>query len=191
MTESIPAGVRRLPRFLTASLAREVGILLSLSVMFPFMIHVIPVPGDSQLGPRLLPMFYAPLLAVLWGHRRSAVTVALLAPWLNWALTSHPAPPGAVVMMIELLGFVLVMRTLLAGMGAHWFLAGPAYFSGKAAAVLVTTLFPALIGGRAALEWAAQSVAVGVPGISILLLINWLGLRLYPPGPAGGGPMAA
>ena len=86
--------------------------------MFPFVIHVIPVPRDAQLGPRLLPMFYAPLLAALLGRSRSVMTLALAAPWLNWALTSHPAPLGAAVMMVELLAFVLVFRLLMTGIGA-------------------------------------------------------------------------
>ena len=188
MPEASFTGASRAARFLTVSLARELGILLCLSVMFPFLIHIIPVPGNAQLGPRLLPMFYAPLLAALLGRTRSAVAVALLAPWLNWALTAHPSPPGAVVMTIELLGFVLVLRVLLAAAGARWYLAAPAYFSGKTAAVLATAFFPALIGGHAALAWAAQGMAIGVPGIAILVLINWLVLRNYPP---GAGPVAA
>jgi hypothetical protein len=184
MRDSSSTGAGRIARFLTVSLARELGILLCLSVMFPFMVHIIPVPGDAQLGPRLLPMFYAPLLATLWGRTRSAVTVALLAPWLNWALTGYPPPPGAVVMMIQLLGFVIVLRTLLAGVGARWFLAAPAYFSGLAVSAVATALVPALIGGQTALAWAAQSAAIGLPGIAILVLINWLALRHYPPGAA-------
>ena len=122
---------------------------------------------------------------------RSALALALAAPWLNWALTSHPTPPIAVVTMVELLGFVLVLRFLLAEVGARWFLAAPAYLSGKIAAVMAATFFPSLIGGGAALAWAAQSLVVGAPGIAILVLINWLALRYYPPGPAGGGPVAA
>ena len=177
---------------MTVSLARELGILLCLSVMFPFMIHIIPVPGDAQLGPRLLPMFYAPLLAALWGRTRSALALALAAPWLNWALTSHPTPVGAIEMMVELLGFVIVFRFLMAEVGARWFLAAPAFLSGKLASVVAAAFFPALIGGRAALAWAAQSVVIGAPGIAILVSINWLVLRHYPPGPAGGGgPLAA
>lgn len=191
MHESSSAGISRTARFLTLSLAHELGILLTLSVMFPFMIHVIPVPENAQLGPRLLPMFYAPLLAGLWGRPRSALVVALLAPWLNWALTAHPSPPGAIVMMVQLLGFVYVLRTLLAGVGAHWFLAAPAYFSGLAASMLVTGIWPTLIGGRPALAWAAQSVAIGLPGIAILVVLNLLALRYYPPGAGGGGPIAA
>jgi hypothetical protein len=191
MSGTSTTGVSRATRFLTVSLARELGILLCLSVMFPFMLHVIPVPGNAQLGPRLLPMFYAPLLAALWGRTRSAAIVALLAPWLNWALTSHPSPPGAIVMMVQLLGFVFTLRILLRGIGARWFLAAPAYLSCMAASVLLTAVFPALIGGQPALAAAARSVTMGLPGIAILVLINWLVLRFYPPGASGGGPIAA
>jgi hypothetical protein len=184
MSESSSIGAGRVARFMTVSLGRELGVLLALSVMFPFMIHIIPVPEDSQWGPRLLPMFYAPLLAALCGRVRSAAAVALLAPWLNWMLTSHPSPPLAVVTMVELSGFVFVVRVLLAGVGPRWYLAAPAYLAAMAAAVVVTGLFPALIGGRSALAWAAQGIVTGEPGIVILLVINWLALRFYPPGAA-------
>ncbi len=98
------------PRFLTASMVSELGILLALSLLFPFLIHLVPVPDDVRLGPKLLPMFYAPLLGALLGRTRSAILVALAAPWLNWLLTSHPAPLGAVVMSLQLAVFVGVMR---------------------------------------------------------------------------------
>jgi len=175
-------------RFVTGSAARELGILLCLSVMFPFLVHIIPVPEDSRLGPRLLPIFYAPLLAVLLGRQGTAVAVALLAPWLNWALTSHPAPAGAIVMTIELLAFVLAMRAMLPRAGARWYLAAAAYLAAQAAAALAAAAFPALIGGRESLSWAVQCLATGLPGIAILVLINWLVPRFYPPGAAGGGP---
>jgi hypothetical protein len=184
MPESSSIGAGRVARFMTVSLARELGVLLALSVMFPFMIHLIPVPGDSQWGPRLLPMFYAPLLAALWGRVRSAAAVALLAPWLNWALTAHPTPPLAVVTMVELSGFVFVVRLLLTGVGPRWYLAAPAYLAGMAAAATAVGFLPALIGGRPALAWAAQCIVTGEPGIVILLVINWLALRFYPPGAA-------
>jgi len=190
MSESAAAGIRRVPRFLTASLARELGILLCLSVMFPVLIHVLPVPGDEQWGPRLLPMFYAPLLAALWGRKRSAVTLALVAPWLNWGLTAHPSPSGALVMMIELLVFVGVFRMLMAAVGVRWFLAAPAFLAGLTAAALVVAGVPVLVGGQAAATWAVRSVVIGLPGIAILVLINWAALRCYPPGPHGG-PVAA
>lgn len=191
LSETSPAGNGRALRFLTVSTARELGVLLCLSVMFPFMVHIIPVPEDARLGARLLPVFYAPLLAVLLGRQGTAVAVALLAPWLNWALTSHPAPTGAVSMTIELLVFVLAMRAMLARAGARWFLAAPAYVLSIAAAALAASAFPLLIGGRAPLAWAAGCVVTGMPGIAIITLINWLVPLHYPPGGSGDGPKPA
>jgi hypothetical protein len=191
MAEPSQTGALRPPLFLTVSLARELGVLLCLSVMFPFLIHVLPVPATARLGPRLLPMFYAPLLAVLWGRVPTAFIIALLAPWLNWALTSYPAPLGAAMMVVELLGFVTALRALVARVGMRGFLALPSYLAAMALATVVAAIFPLLTDGRPALTWAAQSVAAGIPGMAILFLINALAIRYRPPGAAGGGPAAA
>jgi len=190
-TDAAGPGALRAPRFLTASLARELGILLCLSVMFPFLIHVLPVPETARLGAMLLPMFYAPLLAGLWGRKRSALAVALLAPWLNWALTSHPSPLGAIVMMVQLLVFVLTLRSLMLFIGARPFLAAPAYFLAMAASLAVTAAFPELGNGQSAFDSTVRSMAIGLPGIAILVLLNWLALQYYPPGSADGGPRMA
>lgn len=184
------AGAGSVPRFWTASLASELGILLTLSVVFPFLVHILPVPEDACLGPRLLPMFYAPLLAALLGRTRSALLVAMAAPWLNWALTNHPTPRGAIVAMLQLFVFVGVVRGLLAEVGARRFIAVPAYFASLASATIVVSVFPELIGGRPALAWVSNSLAMAWPGIGILLLINWLAVRYPPPG-AGGSGLAA
>jgi hypothetical protein len=161
------------PRFLTASLASEMGVLLALSLMFPFLIHLLPVPEDARLGPRLLPMFYAPLLGALLGRTWSAVAVAVAAPWLNWLLTTHPAPRGAIVMTVQLLVFVAVVRGLIGRFGARWYFAAPAYFLCIGASMMLVALVPEL------------------PGVAVLVLINWLALRFYPPSPGGGPPVAA
>ncbi|MBI5769453.1 MAG: hypothetical protein HZA93_16885 [Verrucomicrobia bacterium] len=189
-TLSAPA-TGSVPRFLTASLATEIGVLLVLSLLFPFMIHLLPVPEDARLGPRLLPMFYAPLLGALLGRTRSAVAVAVAAPWLNWLLTTHPAPRGAVVMMVQLLVFVAVVRAGIVRFGPRWYLAAPAYFLGIAASMALVGLFPELNGGRPVFAWASSSVMMALPGVAVLVLINWLALRFYPPSPGGGGPVAA
>jgi hypothetical protein len=188
---AVRAGATTMPRFLNASAVSELGIVLALAVMFPFMVHILPVPDDTRLGPRLLPMFYAPLLAALLGRTQSAVLVALLAPWLNWLLTSHPAPRGAIVMTVQLLVFVAVVRLSRAKFGPHWFLAAPGYVLGVAASVMLITAFPDLIGGRPVLAWASGVVTTALPGIAILVLINWLALRFSSSGSGGDGPVAA
>ncbi len=186
-----PPSAHLLPRFLTASLARELGILLVLSVMFPFLLHLLPVPETSRLGARLLPMFYAPLLAALWGRRQTGWLVALIAPWLNWALTGHPAPMGAIVMMIQLLVFVVVVPWLLNGAFSRWWLAIPAYLAGMTVSFLAALVVPVLNGGRPPVTWLMNSVIFGLPGVAALVLITSLVLRFYPPAGKGGGPVAA
>jgi hypothetical protein len=174
------------PRHLIASAAAELGLLLALSVLFPVLIHIIPVPEEARLGPRLLPIFYAPLLATLLGRMSSAWLVALLAPWLNGLLTRHPSPPTAALLMVQLLVFVGVLRALLVRLGPRWPWPVPAYLAGLAAAALVAALFPALIGGRPALGWMAQSLVLGWPGLLVLALLSALTLRWHPPGGSGG-----
>ena len=175
--ESAVAGVGHAKRFLSGSQVGELGILLTLSGIFPFLIHVLPVPEDARLGPRLLPIFYAPLLAALLGRMRSAWIVAVAAPWLNWLLTAHPAPRSVPVVTLQLLTFVFVLRVLVVRVGARWFLALPAYLFCMVTAALAAVIFPSLIGGSAAFDWAARSVTLGLPGIAILVLINWLAVR--------------
>ncbi len=184
LPETPAIGANRLSRFVTASLARELGILLALSVMFPFMVHILPVPSDSQIGARLLPMFYAPLLAALWGRRGSAFAVALAAPALNWALTGHPGAAGIAVMTLQLVAFVVAVLGLSRASGPRGWFAAPAYLAALAASAACAAAVPALIAGRPALAWAAHSAATGAPGVVILVVIGWLALRHYPPGAA-------
>lgn len=187
-----PTTTRPLVRFITASLARELGIMLALSILFPFLIHVLPVPETARLGPRLLPMFYAPLLATLLGRRPTAWLVALLAPWLNWAITTHPTPAGALLMMVQLAVFVAVLPALFTRHGARWLAVVPAYLAGMTAAVILASLWPALIAGQPAIDWAVRCVSTGLPGIAILVLLTLAVSRFYPPSDhPHGGPASA
>lgn len=193
MSTPLATADRPIIRFVTASLARELGIMLALSILFPFLIHVLPVPETARLGPRLLPMFYAPLLATLIGRRQTAWLVALLAPWLNWAITSHPSPAGALVMTVELLVFVAVLPRLFTPNATRGFASIPAYLVGMAAATAAAAWWPTLIGGQPAVDWAVRCVVTGLPGVAIMVLLTLAVLRWYPPGahPHGGGPAPA
>lgn len=175
---------RPAPAFLTLSTAREIGLLLALTLLFPFLIHLIPGSDDSRLGQRLLPMFYSPLLGVLWGRTRSAAIVAVVAPWLNWLLTQHPSPPSATLMSLELLTFTLAVATLRARLGLRWFIALPAYIIGRAATIILAAVVPSLINHRPLLDWATTSTVQALPGLAVLILLTLLVQRFYPPSPA-------
>ena len=184
---------------MAADLALVVGLWLAhpgrAAVGGPWMEEV-DWPWIPQLGVRFhLAMDGLSLLmvslAALLGRTQTGLIVAVVAPWLNWALTTHPTPRGGVVMTIQLLAFVLALHALVRGCGSRWFLAAPAYLASMAVASLAVGAFPALIGGRSVMPWVAQGVVTGLPGLAILVAINWLVVRTYPSDPRGGGPLAA
>jgi hypothetical protein len=176
------------PRFLTVTLARDMGLLTALSLMAPFMVHLLPFPEDSRLGPRLLPLFYAPLIAGLWQRLGTATLFALAAPWINHFVTGHPGVSIARLMMVELGTFALATAWLRDRWGLRPYLALPAYAVSKAAAAIAVLLVPSLAGGAGALDWAVRTTGLAWPGLLVLLGINVLIVRVLP---SDRGPTAA
>ena len=58
----------------------DLAVFLGLTLLAPWMVHFIPSWDDSPIGAKLLPIFYAPLIAALTRRGQVAVCVALLAP---------------------------------------------------------------------------------------------------------------
>lgn len=61
------------------------AVAVAASVAIPFLVHL--APGGSSIGATLLPIFWAPLLAILFFGPVPAVAAALLAPLLNHLIT--------------------------------------------------------------------------------------------------------
>lgn len=68
---------------------KQIVSILICSVLFPFLIHFIPYQS-RPIGAVLLPMFFAPLLAVIFFRLHVSVLTALLAPALNYFITGMP-----------------------------------------------------------------------------------------------------
>ena len=94
-------------------LAGEGTVILGLTLLFPFLIHLLPSWDDSPLGAHLLPIFYAPLGALLMGRMGIVIISSALAPWINHVLLGQPAVPMAVVLCLELGIFGLVGGALM------------------------------------------------------------------------------
>ena len=173
-------GSRVAPRYLTASVPLELGVLFALSVLIPFALHLVPAPPSARLGQRLLPVFFAPLLAALFGRPGSSFLVALAAPWLNYAVTGYPLPRSALLMTIELGVFVGMLQWLGSRFGRAWFLALPAFATCMLVAASLGAFLPQLLGGAAALAWLQRNALLAPPGVGAMLLITWLANRFYP-----------
>ena len=104
-------------------------------------INVFPVPDDTRLGPKLLPIFYAPLLAALWGRTRSAWIVALAAPGLDVAwvcfvkiveVTQHLAAQGGMEVPVITAAAACMAGLEVAGRGNEDYSVLAEHYVGKA-----------------------------------------------------------
>lgn len=159
----------------------EWAVLLGVSVMSPLMVHLIPVPGDSQWGPRLLPLFYAPLLAAWWHPRGAAVLLALLTPLVNHWLTGHPKPVMIPLLMAQLGVFGLFVHLLAKGplgrrLPANWrpWLAGPLGFVGALVLTSPVLFLPAFAGFLAPVPFIVHALTLAWPGMIILAVLGWV-----------------
>ena len=91
---------------------KESVIVLAFSILIPFMIHFIPVSGNS-VGAVLLPIFIAPFIAVVFFRLNVGLSAAILSPVLNYLLTGNPVYGTVGIITIELCLFVLIAKLLI------------------------------------------------------------------------------
>lgn len=145
-------------------------VTVALTFALPLLFHLLPSAG-IQLGARLLPIFYAPLLAALLFPPVVALSASLTAPLINHVLTGNPPLPMATQLSAELLlvftGMVLLLRR-------RWpllpVIAPLAYLVAR-----VTVFFaqqPAALASDEAWQVLFTSLRVALPGLGMLLLLN-------------------
>jgi len=158
-------------RVASATLLTVLGTLL-----LPLLVHLLPASGGAPLGARLLPIFYAPLLAAVFFGPVASLAASALAPFANLALTGRPPLPVATQLSAELLIFTAVVL----GLGRRWprfALAAPlAYVVARFVTFFTLTPTSVTSGG----SWAALFTSLGaaLPGIVVLALLNVAAVRL-------------
>lgn len=153
----------------TPVLAWVLGVGILAAIAAPWLVHLIP--GTSvPLGPVLLPMFYAPMLAALMLRLPLAVAVSIGTPIISQYLTG--LPPAAVLpsLMLQIACFVIALRAIRA---LPWVVAvAAAYAVGLASAAIVARLV-----GATPID-VMGTIAVGWPGIVVLAGLGLLADRL-------------
>lgn len=151
-------------------------VILAAALALPFLIHLIPTNSGIPMGAYLLPMFYAPLVALLLYGIRIAFLTALLAPGVNLLITGSPDWYFGLVLTLELLCFTLATFWLIKKR-VKW-IAVPLGF------LLAKTLSAALISiwgifQVSSVDYFLSSVSTGIWGIFALLMIHLLVLRFW------------
>ena len=138
----------------------DLAVFLGLTLLAPWVVHMIPSWDDSPIGAKLLPIFYAPLIAALTGRGQVAVTVALLAPWVNHLLFGMP--PRPIAMLQAWLGPV-------------------AYLATKPIVFVALLSFPGLMPSLSAAAFTVSSTVQAWPGLVVLALLSLFVNKLFPP----------
>src|SRR5688572_26633576 len=152
-------------------------VTLGLMWLVPLLVHMIPPGEGTPLGVRLLPIFYAPLLAVFLFHPAVALLSALAMPFINYQLTGMPPFNIAVLLTVELVVFSLAV--LFARQ--RWpklALAPAAVLLGKLASALLLIVMPLLPAHP--WDFFVQSTIDSLPGILVLLALHLVLIRWMP-----------
>ncbi|MDH3247018.1 MAG: hypothetical protein OEM26_20515 [Saprospiraceae bacterium] len=151
-------------------------IVLAVCVGVPFLIHLIPFSGSVPIGAKLLPMFYAPFVAMILFRFKVAFVAAVLAPLVNYALTGQPILEITLLLSLELGLFSIFVYLLLQGSMLKWVAAPLAYLLAKLISSSVIGWFPIKM---TSIDFWTSSVSNGLPGLIILLSLNVLILKLW------------
>jgi len=151
----------------------ETMLVLFGSVVLQFVIHLIPSPSIEPLGKILLPMFFAPLIAVIFFRLHVGLIAGIFAPLVNYLITGAPKPELLLPVTIELAIFTLVCYLLLQSNSTKNISALLAIIAAKifSASIIFLFLSTNYLGGF------FQSLLIAVPGILILSVLNILLLR--------------
>lgn len=170
----------RLAKFSSKIQLLETTILLSITLLLPIIIHLIPNWGNHPWGARLLPIYYAPLIAALFYPVHVSLIVALCPPWINLIITGLPKLPYAALMTYELLIYVLFITFLVNLSGRRWFYGPLSYLVAKVIVFLLLFTWPPNYFLDSPLSYFENTLLVAIPGIILLGLVNWTVIKLVP-----------
>lgn len=150
-----------------------IALTIGAAILLPLLVHLIPSdPGAPPLGARLLPIFIAPLVAILLGYPIVGLVASLIMPSLNHLLTGRPAAAIVTSMTIELVVFSLIVSLVwwkLPRSPLRYVIAPLAYIVARLVAMLVQAITQPI---PAPLEAFTTSLTFALPGVVVLLLVN-------------------
>ncbi|NTV28671.1 MAG: hypothetical protein HGA80_01155 [Candidatus Omnitrophica bacterium] len=107
----------------------KLALTLFLACAVPFLMHALPFAGAQDLGQRWLPIYYAPLVAVICFRPHVSLLACAIAPWLNHAIFGMPAASMASVLTLQLLCFNAALLLLKRFTDIRGWLVLPAYLA--------------------------------------------------------------
>ncbi len=149
---------------------KETIAVLGAAVTLPIIFHLLPDINGTPIGKYVLPIFYAPFIAVLFFRFHTALIASLLAPVANYLITGNPAFEIVQLITVELTLFVTIAYLLKHLSHIKYAIAPLSYLLSIIAVYLLTST--GLIGLQIKGNYLINSVTTALPGIFILTLLN-------------------
>ena len=154
----------------------ETALVLSITLLIPFLVHLIPFSGSAPLGAHLIPFYFAPFVALFLFRWHVAFIAAIAAPIINYALTGMPEWSFVLLLSLELGLFVAWVALLKRNAIIKWISAPLAFLFAKGISALLIGAFPLAL---TSLDYWITSISTALPGLTILLVINILVIKFY------------
>ncbi|MGY6741364.1 MAG: hypothetical protein ACXIUQ_01410 [Cecembia sp.] len=158
---------------------KQLTLVLVAAIIFPFFIHLLPPYNGFPVGAYLLPMFYIPFIALFAYGWRLALPIALLAPFLNAMITGNPNWEFLVILTLELTIFSCIAYLLIQSDKVKLFAAPLSYIGAKISSSILLLFIPLV--KAVPFDFFISSTLRAIPGIVLLLLINYLMLKYFTP----------
>lgn len=153
----------------------QVIIVLSATLIIPFVVHQIPSVNSVPIGAMLLPMFYISIPSLYFFKNYKLVSVAVgLAPVTNFLITGHPDLGLVYILTMELILYTIILYWLLQlnKKSVSVIAGGLGYILTKV--VSTSTLFlPFKLLDLDAKQFFFGSISNALPGIFILCIISY------------------
>ncbi|MGK9477677.1 hypothetical protein [Melioribacter sp. OK-6-Me] len=149
---------------------RETLAIFVLAVILPIVFHLLPDINGIPLGKYVLPVYYAPLIAVLYFRFHVAFAASLLAPVTNYLITGKPAFEIVQLITLELVIFVTAAYLLKHVSRFKYVIAPLSYFI----SVMFVYFFAFLniSGLQLSNGYLFNSFSTAIPGIVMLTILN-------------------
>ncbi len=147
-------------------------VTVTAAVLLPVLVHLLPTVGNVPTGARLLPIFYAPLLAVIFLQPSVGIVASLVAPFINHVLTGSPTYEMTIILTLELTFFSVIFSTIYAHRPKFVVAAPFAYLLAKVASLIAVAVLPVTLVPTAPLQFFTGSLMTALPGMVVLLVLN-------------------
>ena len=143
-----------------------------IALLLPLVLHLLPNPSSYPVGAKLIPLFYAPFIAVLFFRFPLALAIGIFSPLANFLLLGHPSVSFLFQLGLEILCFVLIAHLLKDFKGIRWVNAPFAFIGAKMAIWGLLSVLSMASPEITVPAYFESTISFAAPGIFILWALN-------------------